>query len=40
LKIDHILVTPEAKVLSATIRDQDEPLISDHYPVTARVVFP
>lgn len=40
LKVDHILVSKEALVLSATIRDKDEPMVSDHFPVTARVVFP
>ena len=40
LKVDHILVSQEAQVLSATIRDKDEPMVSDHFPVTARVVFP
>ena len=39
LKVDHILVSKGAKILSATIRDQDQPMVSDHFPVTARVVF-
>jgi endonuclease/exonuclease/phosphatase family metal-dependent hydrolase len=39
-KIDHILVSDGAKVLEAAIRDRDEPMVSDHFPVTARVVFP
>lgn len=38
-KIDHILVSPGAEVLAAGIRDRDEPMVSDHFPVTARVVF-
>lgn len=40
LKVDHILVSREATVLSSAIRDHDEPMVSDHFPVTARVVFP
>ncbi len=40
LKVDHIFASQEAQVLSATIRDKDEPMVSDHFPVTARVVFP
>lgn len=40
LKVDHILVSQGAKVLSAQIRDHDRPMLSDHFPFTARVVFP
>lgn len=40
LKVDHILVSKGAKVLAAEIRDQDQPMISDHFPLTAQVVFP
>lgn len=40
IKIDHILVTKEARVLAADIRDRDQPMVSDHFPVTARVLFP
>jgi len=40
LKVDHILVSPAAKLLDAAIRDRDEPMVSDHFPVTARVRFP
>jgi endonuclease/exonuclease/phosphatase family metal-dependent hydrolase len=40
LKVDHILVSPGAKVIDAAIRDRDEPMVSDHFPVTARVRFP
>jgi endonuclease/exonuclease/phosphatase family metal-dependent hydrolase len=40
LKVDHILVSKEARVLAAGIRDRDEPAVSDHFPVTARVRFP
>ena len=40
LKVDHILVSEGAKVLAAAILDRDKPMVSDHFPVTARVVFP
>lgn len=40
LKIDHILVSRGANILEAGIVSDDEPMISDHFPVTARVVFP
>lgn len=40
LKVDHILVSKGADVLAARIRDQDEPMVSDHFPVTAEVAFP
>jgi endonuclease/exonuclease/phosphatase family metal-dependent hydrolase len=40
LKVDHILVSKGARVLAAGIRDRDEPAVSDHFPVTARVLFP
>ncbi len=40
LKVDHILVSRGAEVLASQIRDRDEPMVSDHFPVTARVVFP
>ena len=40
LKVDHILVSGHAEILSATIRDRDQPMLSDHFPVTARVSFP
>jgi endonuclease/exonuclease/phosphatase family metal-dependent hydrolase len=40
LKVDHILVSGGAEILAAAIRDQDKPMVSDHFPVTARVVFP
>jgi endonuclease/exonuclease/phosphatase family metal-dependent hydrolase len=39
LKVDHILVSAGAEVLAAEIRDQDVPMVSDHFPVTARVRF-
>jgi len=40
LKVDHIMVSEGAEVVSAEIRDHDKPMVSDHFPVTARVVFP
>lgn len=40
VKVDHILVSQDAVVMAAAIRDGDEPMISDHFPVTARVAFP
>jgi endonuclease/exonuclease/phosphatase family metal-dependent hydrolase len=40
LKVDHILVSEGGEVVAAEIRDGDQPMISDHFPVTARVVFP
>jgi endonuclease/exonuclease/phosphatase family metal-dependent hydrolase len=40
LKVDHIFVSEGAKVLESSIRDGDEPMISDHFPVTAKVLFP
>ena len=39
LKVDHILVSRGAVVMDAAIRDGDKPMVSDHFPVTARVVF-
>ena len=40
LKVDYIMVSEGVEVLSAEIRDHDKPMVSDHFPVTARVVFP
>lgn len=40
LKVDHILVSRDASIEAAEIISCDEPLVSDHYPVTAQVVFP
>lgn len=36
-KIDHILASKGVKILSADVRDQ--PMVSDHFPVTAEVEF-
>lgn len=40
LKVDHIFVSKGAEVRASAIRDQDQPMVSDHFPVTAEVVFP
>ncbi|MBK1816480.1 endonuclease/exonuclease/phosphatase family protein [Luteolibacter yonseiensis] len=40
LKVDHILVSKGARIASAEIVSQDKPEVSDHFPVTARVIFP
>lgn len=40
LKVDHILVSEGARVIASSIRDRDQPMVSDHFPVTAEVEFP
>ncbi len=40
LKVDHILVSRGALIRAAGIRDHDQPMVSDHFPVTAEIVFP
>ena len=40
LKVDHILVSRGARIEGAAIISSDQPMVSDHFPVTARVVFP
>lgn len=40
VKLDHIFVSPGATITEAEIVSQDNPPVSDHFPVTARVVFP
>jgi endonuclease/exonuclease/phosphatase family metal-dependent hydrolase len=40
LKVDHILVSRGAEIAAAEIISGDEPPVSDHYPVTASVLFP
>lgn len=40
LKVDHILVSRGAKILEAVIVTDDQPVVSDHFPVFARVRFP
>jgi endonuclease/exonuclease/phosphatase family metal-dependent hydrolase len=39
-KIDHILVSKGARVVESGVAPDILPFASDHYPVTARVVFP
>ncbi|MEO8614507.1 MAG: endonuclease/exonuclease/phosphatase family protein [Luteolibacter sp.] len=40
LKVDHILVSKGAKIEDAEILSGDQPMVSDHFPVMSRVVFP
>lgn len=40
LKVDHILVSKGAVIRQADILSGDQPMISDHFPVTAKVLFP
>ncbi|MGL5020062.1 MAG: endonuclease/exonuclease/phosphatase family protein [Luteolibacter sp.] len=40
LKVDHILVSRGAKIAEAAIVSEDQPVVSDHFPVVARVRFP
>ncbi|MEX1048496.1 MAG: endonuclease/exonuclease/phosphatase family protein [Akkermansiaceae bacterium] len=40
LKVDHVMVSRGVHILEVAIVWEDKPLISDHFPVTARVVFP
>lgn len=40
VKVDHILVSRGAAIEAADIVSTDRPDVSDHFPVTARVVFP
>ena len=40
LKVDHILVSRGATIKQAEIISADEPMVSDHFPVTAQVLFP
>lgn len=39
-KLDYIFVSPGARIESADIVRGDKPPVSDHYPVTARILFP
>ena len=39
LKVDHIFVSKEAEIREAGILSADKPMVSDHFPVVARVVF-
>lgn len=40
LKVDHILVSSGAEIGVAEIVSGDQPMVSDHFPVIARVKFP
>ncbi|MES2923034.1 MAG: endonuclease/exonuclease/phosphatase family protein [Verrucomicrobiota bacterium] len=40
LKVDHIFVSRGARIEQADIVSMDQPMVSDHFPVTARVLFP
>ncbi|MES2997603.1 MAG: endonuclease/exonuclease/phosphatase family protein [Verrucomicrobiota bacterium] len=39
-KVDHILVPENTRIIAAKIRDQDKPMLSDHFPVIAEVELP
>ncbi|MEY3897014.1 MAG: hypothetical protein RLZZ214_2535 [Verrucomicrobiota bacterium] len=40
VKVDHILVSRGARIEESAIVTEDQPMVSDHFPVTARVIFP
>ena len=40
VKVDHIFVSRGARIVEADIVSSDQPMVSDHFPVTARVLFP
>ncbi|NQX00341.1 endonuclease/exonuclease/phosphatase family protein [bacterium] len=40
VKVDHILVSRGAEIEASAIVTEDRPVVSDHFPVTARVRFP
>ena len=40
VKVDHILVSRGTRIEAAEIIASDRPMVSDHFPVTARVLFP
>ena len=40
LKVDHIFVSRGARIEESAIVTEDQPAVSDHFPVTTRVVFP
>ncbi len=40
VKVDHILVSRSVRIERAEIVSGDHPMVSDHFPVTARVLFP
>jgi len=39
IHIDHILIRGQSEIQATAIRKQDDPMLSDHFPVTARVIF-
>ena len=39
-KVDHILISQGGEVLEAAVLRGEEPYLSDHFPVKARVMFP
>lgn len=40
VKVDHILVSRGAEIEESVIVTEDQPVVSDHFPVTARIRFP
>ena len=40
VKVDHILVSRGARIEESEIIAADQPMVSDHFPVTARILFP
>jgi len=40
VKVDHIFVSRGASIKEAEILSKDKPMVSDHFPVMSRVVFP
>jgi endonuclease/exonuclease/phosphatase family metal-dependent hydrolase len=40
LEVDHILVSRGAEIAEAAIVSEDRPVVSDHFPVVARIRFP
>ncbi|MEO5713677.1 MAG: endonuclease/exonuclease/phosphatase family protein, partial [Luteolibacter sp.] len=40
VKVDHIFVSRGAAIKEAEIVSKDEPMVSDHFPVMSRVIFP
>lgn len=40
VKVDHIFVSKGAKIIESAIISEDQPVVSDHFPVTARILFP
>ncbi len=40
VKVDHILVSRGARIEESAIVTEEQPMVSDHFPVTARILFP